>query len=72
MTPKEKAEELISKFYSLILNEDVAKQCALIVEDEIKKVFRELSPKSLMNPYESEMYYWQSVKEEIDKINEPT
>ena len=38
MTPKEKAEELVDKFYPMFTNsvrDTLAKQCALIAVDEI-------------------------------------
>jgi hypothetical protein len=58
MTPKDKAKELVDKFTVVGLqqrNEGIA--CALIAVDEIKKYD---SP--------SELYYWQQVKQEIEKL----
>lgn len=61
MTPKEKAEDLINKFYieGDMLKEShsykLAKKCALITVDEILEI----------NPYKSRNY-WQEVKKEIE------
>ena len=66
MTPKEKAEELVAKFewYCEEVME-YQKDCALIAVDEILK----------SNPYEvsktdmdSNIEYWQEVKQEIEKL----
>ena len=62
MTPKEKAQELFDK----ILNEIdktcddyfTAKQCALIVVDEVLGFLS----------YESHIKYWQEVKQEIEAL----
>ena len=61
MTPKEKAQELINKFYfdtSLTDIEEV-KKCALIAVDEILNVIEVPS---------TEYKYWQEVKQEIEKL----
>jgi hypothetical protein len=74
MTPKEKAEEFITKFYPRATSyssdrknqNENAKQCALIAVDEI----------ILANPYSntfknveySSMDYWKEVKQEIEKL----
>jgi len=58
MTPKEKAKELVDKFYEILpywVNEQDAKQCALIAVDEILK--------DTIN-----IYYWQEVKTEIELL----
>jgi hypothetical protein len=65
MTPKEKAKELVNKlklsFAGVISNdedwESLAKQCALISVDELIFYCSNL-----------EMYYWQQVKQEIEKL----
>jgi len=68
MTPKEKAEELIDKMYYIGRYDDKedynpamawerSKQCALIAVDEC-----------LHTCVESMIYYWQEVKQEIDKL----
>lgn len=70
MTPKEKAEELITKFKIILMSEDtecgneilctiIAKQSALIVVDEILNAH-------LFDLDEKE--YWIQVKEEIEKL----
>jgi hypothetical protein len=58
MTPKEKAEELFTKFSSNTVHYDAAKQCALIAVDEILKVIHT----------NMEDKYWQEVKQEIEKL----
>ena len=76
MTPKEKAEELVSKFtnvkieiieqgrYSEFypLNISEAKQCALIAVDEIKDMLYDMMCSS--NDYQ----YWVDVRKEIEKL----
>lgn len=57
MTPKEKAEELFEKFTEVDGYDFNIKQCALIVVDEI-----------LTTCVESMIYYWQEVKQEIEKL----
>ena len=65
MTPKEKAEELYSKYETLgkdftrgVSMKDFSKQCALITVDEI------------MSDYQSWLsnLYWEEVKQEIEQI----
>jgi hypothetical protein len=73
MNPKEKAEELFDKMYSVKTIYDAhnitiheAKQCALIAVEEILEA----------NPYEcdgieilhSGISYWEEVKKEIEKL----
>jgi len=83
MTPKEKAIELVNKFYGYILyeNESVysekmlrvfkikAKNCALIAVDEILLFF---TNKSFILTYPEitkyEIPYWQEVKKEIEAL----
>jgi predicted DNA-binding protein YlxM (UPF0122 family) len=66
MTPKEKAEQLINKFFfDTTLNElEEAKDCALIAVDEImkecEKFFEAIS--------ENRKLFWQEVKQEIEKL----
>ena len=70
MTPKEKAEELIDKFYIKVydregtsaMNEFEAKQCALIAVDEI------LNLASFYNDTQGEVTYWTEVKQEIKNL----
>ena len=67
MTPKEKAEELVDKFYKI--NEGVnliyfeeAKQCALIAVDEILDMVKHTPIEFI------ETDYWQEVKQEINEL----
>ena len=62
MSPKEKAKELIDKMYAnqgpeYGITEDEAKQCALVAVDEVLNVIDNF-----------EMIYWESVKQEIEKL----
>ncbi len=67
MTPKDKAIELVWKYYHniehTISNEyaskdwEIAKQCALIAIDEIIRVLQD-----------EQDWYWPEVKEEIEKL----
>ena len=70
LTPKQKAKELFSKYQNIYLTEDsmgiddeLAKQCALIAVDEI------ISIKLLWFQKDTEyLDFWQEVKEELPKI----
>jgi hypothetical protein len=70
MTPKEKAKELVDKYWiylraGLLYDEEAkedAKHCALIAVDEILKVA------SFYNDSQAEVTYWEEVKEEIEKL----
>ena len=55
MKAKDKAEELVSKYYFLANSLFNQKQCALIVVDEI-----------LLNCYEVLKPFWEEVKQEIE------
>jgi hypothetical protein len=69
MTPKEKAEELINKFYfisSFFSDLEDAKECALIAIDEIISLSKIASLRR-DNIY-MELEFWQEVKEEIKKL----
>jgi hypothetical protein len=59
MTPKEQAEELVNKYWNDIpdLFFEEAKECALIAVEKV-----------ILNCYEEEEYYWQEVKQEIEKL----
>jgi len=59
MTPKEKAKELVEKFY---FDYDRAKECALIAVDEILNHHSQEQ-----GLYRIDTYYWQQVKNEINK-----
>ena len=63
MSPKEKAEELVTKMYvnqwrNNTMEYKTAKQCALIAVDEI----------FINNTDEAKHNYWIEVKEEIEKL----
>ena len=72
MTAKEKAKELIDKYINLTeecdcleymcvcfrISEYKAKQCALIAVNEILN----------LDIYQSDQWYWQEVKQEIEKL----
>jgi len=70
MTPKEKAQYLFDNFYNHCfnpdtyrdVNEDNAKQCALIAVDEIIK------QESTYDLSISDINYWQQVKQEINNL----
>ena len=59
MTPKEKAKELMLKYYNAIPMNTVsfAKQFALIAVETV-----------ILNCYEEEEYYWREVEQEIEKL----
>ena len=74
MKPKDKAEKLVSDFYTINcklikvkngydmgdrynLVMPISKQCALIAVETV-----------ILNCYEEEEYYWQEVKQEIEKL----
>lgn len=68
MTPKEKAEELFYNFDLQLIEFEgdikyAAKQCALIVVDEIREVLP-MYQGGLSDKY----VYWQEVKQEIEKL----
>ena len=66
MTPKEKAKEIVNKYWSIGEQEwqdtpltwEEAKQCALIAVDEILKIIHT----------NMEDKYWQEVKQEIENL----
>ena len=72
MTPKDKAEQLVNKFYRIMpldkmtINFDLAKNCALIAVDEVleatKRYDYTLGPKPSYNDY------WLKVKYQIEKL----
>ena len=55
MNAKDMAKKLIGRFYFLVGTLEEAKQCALIVVDEI-----------LLNCYEVMKPFWEEVKQEIE------
>ena len=69
MTPKEKAEELIRKYYTWGINKEgqtlswlESKQCALIAVNEINKY---VDNSKLPYPYNE---YWDNVIQEIENL----
>lgn len=80
MTPKEKAEELVDKFYQTTPNEawineplgiseeykawNQAKQCALIAVDEILAIFYD----DYQSMWIRELNFWHLVKQEIEAL----
>ena len=72
MTPKEKAKELVTRFYPEVqwkLGQedclDRAKRCALIAVDEI---IANIEPSVSMDVIEARIKYWQEVKKEIELL----
>ena len=72
MSPKEKAQELIHKYRMLLMDigDDygqevllsiLSKECALIMVNEL------LTNSTFLLSY-GELYYWQQVKQEIEKL----
>jgi len=75
MTPKEKAKELVYKFYPNVQwklgQEDClkrAKHCALITVDKIDDIYQKLTPKDDPYYFLLELEYWQEVKQEIELL----
>jgi hypothetical protein len=66
MTPKEKAQELFTKFSSNTVHYDAAKQCAIIAVDELIKLLVDLSGDNFT--YVNDVIYYQEVKHEIKKL----
>jgi hypothetical protein len=65
MTPREKAEELVSSMeHWLGEGNSIAKQCALIAVDEIIEVLRDLG----YDNEDNRMIYHLEVKQEIEKL----
>ncbi len=75
MTPKEKAKELIDRFYNHTFNVEKdtednfssAKQCALIAIEEILNEVDDNTYKIGRNKLSSKQF-WLEVKQEIDKL----
>ena len=75
MTPKEKAEELVTKILNLIegsdtIAQEMAKDCALIAVDEILNDYSYMQNvrNANSNQIHSRRVYWQEVKQEITNI----
>lgn len=67
MTPKEKAKQLIicysrNKHLQFGLNDFLAKQCALILVDEL------ITEGFFTDGYYNRASFWQEVKQEIEKL----
>ena len=85
MTPKEKAKELVDRFNNIEIyisieptdiecqikhtQCDAAKQCALIVVDEIIKTDMLIDEDTFVET-PSYLQYWKEVKKEIDNLEE--
>ena len=71
MTPKEKAEELVYKFYDNItmteIDYDAHKRCALIAVDEIIEVSKDIADEEILSAIII-YWFWLKVKEEIEKL----
>jgi len=74
MTAKEKAEELVLKYYELAKNKypstngiPLAKQCALIAVNEIMQS-DPIMPIDLDCSSKSSLKYWREVKQEIENL----
>jgi hypothetical protein len=74
---EEKAEELLDRYETLgkdftrgVSMREFAKQCALIAVDEIIKSnpCYESSDRGLNFSWQDNTYYWQEVKQEIEKL----
>ena len=74
MTPKEKAKELVDKFYKIEpvepiyigMDKSQSKQCALICVDE--QIKGNENYKRYINNWQESNKYWQEVKQEIEKL----
>ena len=75
MTPKEKAEELIRKYYRWGLHKDgqslswlESKECALIAVDEICEILEDNGFTFIEYHDRTTIEYWLQVKQEIEKL----
>jgi hypothetical protein len=71
MTPKEKAEQLLNRFYfDTTLNElEASKECALIAVDEIIEQYEFDVASDVKNKrFMAKLNYWDEVKKEIEKL----
>ena len=70
MTPREKAEESVGKFYFLVQTKEEQKQCALIAVDEIMEFMKmdDEYTETLSNANSKWVNYWKEVKQEIKNI----
>ena len=77
MTPKEKAKELVDRFYNEVKYMERAKVCALIAVDEIinsnPHIYIEIGGSDCRGDWsykeaQSNQLYWKEVKHEIKKL----
>jgi len=78
MSPKEKAEELITKFIPYVefwdcrndepIEEDYAKECALVCAETHLDYCENNSPFPTMAKWIEHNDYWRKVKKEIEKL----
>jgi len=72
MTPKEKADELVTKYRRYLpMNLTTmldAKNCALIAVDEILKVVQSLNRHHTEHIRDEHIPYWEQVTQEIEKL----
>lgn len=76
MTPKDKAEELFSKYYDFVdsnytehATRTTVKRCAIICVDEIIETHKEVYYNSVgQGRNQRTMGYWTSVKQELEQM----
>ena len=68
MTPKEKAKELVFKFYTSFPLDDFANERYIFVKKHAKNCALIAVDECLHTCVESMIYYWQEVKQEIEKL----
>ena len=68
MTAKERAEDLLSKFFFLVENLEKQKKCALITADQIILEQCKSSEKKDAKYQDERLSYWFEVKREIENI----
>jgi hypothetical protein len=68
MTPKEKAEEIYTKFVRMESHCDDAQECALVAVDEILNNFGNLTDGKQHYCAYSTIQYYKEVREEIEKL----
>ena len=67
MTPKEKAEELVDKYWlkGITNDREIAKQCALIAVKEVALILNGHHKDAIISPF---IEFWKEVKKELEKI----
>jgi hypothetical protein len=68
MTPKEKAEEIYTKFVRMESHCDDAQECALIAVDEILNNFGNLTDGKQHYCAYATIQYYKEVKQEIERL----